>query len=94
MIDVEREHSAAAYGGGSDAGATQTRARRDGDGTLTLSVADTGAGLREGAPPGTGLANLRERLAMFYGAAARLEIAENVPCGVVVTVHCPVEADS
>ncbi len=75
-------------------GRIELRARRDGDGTLTLSVADTGAGLREGAPPGTGLANLRERLAMFYGAAARLEIAENVPCGVVVTVHCPVEADS
>ena len=59
-----------------------------------LSVADTGAGLREGAPPGTGLANLRERLAMFYGTAARLEIAENVPCGVVVTVRCPAEANS
>jgi len=52
-------------------------------------VADTGAGLREGAPPGTGLANLRERLAMFYGAAARLEMAENAPRGVLVCMHCP-----
>jgi signal transduction histidine kinase len=70
-------------------GRIELRAWCDDDGTLVLRVADTGAGLREGAPPGTGLANLRERLAMFYGADARLEIAENAPRGVVVTLRCP-----
>jgi len=70
-------------------GRVEVQARRNGDGTLTLRVADTGAGLRESAPPGTGLANLRERLVMFYGAAARLEIAENAPRGVLVCMHCP-----
>jgi signal transduction histidine kinase len=70
------------------------RAWRDGDGSVTLSVADTGAGLRDGAATGTGLANLRERLAMFYGGAAQLELAENVPHGVAVTLHCPLGAAS
>jgi Histidine kinase len=62
---------------------------RDADGRLGLKVADTGVGLRDSAAPGTGLANLRERLAMFFGAGARLELAENPPHGVVVTLSCP-----
>ena len=70
-------------------GRIEVSAQRAADGTLMLRVADTGAGLRESASPGTGLANLRERLAMFYGAAARLEIAENPPRGVVATLLCP-----
>ncbi|WP_298830276.1 sensor histidine kinase [uncultured Piscinibacter sp.] len=65
------------------------RARREADDSLTLSVADTGVGLSENAAPGTGLVNLRERLAMFFGAAARLEMVENEPSGVVVTLNCP-----
>lgn len=68
------------------------RARGEADGALTLSVADTGVGLRETSAPGTGLANLRERLAMFFGAGARLEMAENEPRGVIVTLRCPQEA--
>jgi signal transduction histidine kinase len=70
-------------------GRIDVRASRDADGTLCLSVADTGVGLRDSAAPGTGLANLRERLAMFFGAGARLDMAENVPHGVVVTLVCP-----
>lgn len=70
-------------------GRIELQASRDGDGTLRLRVADTGVGLGESAAPGTGLANLRERLAMFFGAGARLELAENPPHGVVVTLSCP-----
>ncbi|MFT3955092.1 MAG: histidine kinase [Piscinibacter sp.] len=70
-------------------GRIELQARRDADGALSLRVADSGVGLDEGAAPGTGLANLRERLAMFFGAGARLELAENPPHGVVVTLSCP-----
>ena len=65
------------------------RAHRADDGALVASVADSGAGLHAGGAPGTGLTNLRERLAMFFGAGARLELAENAPRGVVATLHCP-----
>lgn len=65
-------------------------ARREADGLLQLTVADTGVGMRENAAPGTGLANLRERLTMFYGAGAQLEIAVNPPHGLAVTLRCPV----
>lgn len=42
---------------------------------LTLSVRNSGDGMpapASGAGPGTGLARLRERLAVLYGSAARL----------------------
>ncbi len=67
-------------------GTIRVQARRLPDGRLQAQVADTGVGLREAAPPGTGLANLRERLAAFYGDAATLELAENPPHGVVATI--------
>ncbi len=70
-------------------GRIDVQARREADGALRIVVADTGIGLRDSAAPGTGLANLRERLAMFFGAGARLELAENPPHGVVVTLVCP-----
>jgi len=44
-------------------------------GGLRVWVDDSGVGLDTKAPPGQGLANLRERLEAFYGAAARLELA-------------------
>jgi sensor histidine kinase YesM len=52
------------------------------DGTVQLEVIDDGAGLSEKAGEGTGLANLRQRLAVFYGPRARLELAEHEPHGV------------
>jgi Histidine kinase len=52
-------------------------------------VADTGAGMRETAAPGTGLTNLRARLAAFYGPAARLELHENRPHGVQAKLILP-----
>ncbi|MBX3607941.1 MAG: histidine kinase [Piscinibacter sp.] len=69
-----------------EGGEIRVQATRSADGTLQASVADTGVGLREGSWQGTGLANLRERLAAFYGNAARLELAENTPHGVVATI--------
>lgn len=67
-------------------GTIQVQVRRLPDGRLQAQVADTGVGLREAAPPGTGLANLRERLAGFFGDGATLELAENQPHGVVATI--------
>ncbi|MFO1295981.1 MAG: histidine kinase [Rubrivivax sp.] len=56
--------------------------RRDAvTGALHLWVADSGPGLAEHAAPGTGLANLRERLKGVYGERARLELSESTPGG-------------
>lgn len=48
-------------------------AQRDGA-TLRIWVSDTGVGLDTTAAPGSGLANLRQRLAVFYGPQARLDL--------------------
>jgi LytS/YehU family sensor histidine kinase len=60
-------------------------------GKLQVVVADTGLGFGR-APThgtGTGLANLRERLALLYGAAGALDVAENAPAGTRVTITVP-----
>jgi sensor histidine kinase YesM len=74
----------------SESGAeVEVGSRREPDGTLRLWVADTGAGLSAHAPPGTGLANLRERLQGRYGARAELQLSENAPHGLraEIVVH-------
>ena len=48
---------------------------------VRVVVRDTGVGMSPKAAPGTGLRNLQERLAAFYGADAQLELSENVPRG-------------
>jgi sensor histidine kinase YesM len=58
---------------------------RDGE-TVRLSVRDDGAGMGEAPPSGTGLQNLRERLAAFYGSAARLELTEVAPHGLLAEI--------
>jgi hypothetical protein len=63
-------------------------------GKLAVSVADTGVGLADfgaaaTAGTGVGLANVRERLQLLYGARASLVVAANKPSGVVVTVTVP-----
>ena len=50
--------------------------------SVTLSVADTGLGIADDAPAGVGLANLRSRLAGWFGDDARLDLDENTPRGV------------
>jgi signal transduction histidine kinase len=58
-------------------------ARRDAGGAeVQVWVEDSGVGLHETAQPGTGLANLRARLAAFYGPSARLELLESASHGV------------
>lgn len=60
-------------------------------GKLAVTVADTGLGFGRAATAGTGvgLANIRERLQLLYGAKAALTITENSPSGTVVTVTVP-----
>ena len=60
-------------------------------GKLAISVADTGLGFGRAATAGTGvgLANIRERLQILYGAKASLVVAENQPSGTRVTVTVP-----
>jgi signal transduction histidine kinase len=56
---------------------------------ITLWVADTGVGLSLQAPQGTGLANLRHRLAAFFGPGAELRLHDNPPHGLRAEIHLP-----
>jgi sensor histidine kinase YesM len=67
-------------GGGIVVSATRT------DEVVRLVVRDDGVGMSESSVPGTGLENLRERLAAFYGGAARLELTELEPHGLLAEV--------
>lgn len=60
-------------------------------GKLAVTVADTGLGFGRAATAGTGvgLANIRERLQLLYGAKASLTVAENQPAGTRVTITVP-----
>jgi LytS/YehU family sensor histidine kinase len=58
---------------------------------LAVTVADTGAGIRQAGGTGSGLANLRARLAALYGEAAKLTIAANAPRGILATIIVPVK---
>ena len=60
-------------------------------GKLQVTVADTGLGFGKAATAGTGvgLANIRERLQLLYGAKATVRVAENLPSGTVVTITVP-----
>ncbi len=62
---------------------------RDGD-AVVLAVSDTGAGLGATAPgSGIGLANIRERLRLVYGARAALDLEENDPRGFRARITLP-----
>ncbi|MDI4633688.1 histidine kinase [Pelomonas sp. V22] len=52
-----------------------------GDGRVRIWCSDSGVGLTQSVGSGTGLRNLRERLLMFYGSDARLDLTENQPHG-------------
>ncbi len=60
-------------------------------GRLCVAVADTGQGFVKAGGGGTGLANIRARLASQFGAAASLSLALNSPRGVVATIVLPHE---
>jgi hypothetical protein len=73
-----------------DGGAIEVGARRDpARGTREVWVADTGVGMTEQAAPGTGLSNLRARLAAFYGAGTELRLSENQPHGLKAEIVIP-----
>ena len=74
-----------------EGGRIELRARREG-GTLVLEVADTGVGFGEATAGGVGLANIRERLRLAHGDAARLSIRANAPQGTIVAIELPVAA--
>ncbi len=65
-------------------------ARRDGA-SVTLWVQDSGRGIDEAKAPGTGLANLRERLAATYGNQAQLTLLGVDPHGVRVEITLPAD---
>lgn len=78
-----------------DGGTIAVRAARepgpDGE-RVRLVVADTGLGMAEHALPGTGLSNLRERLAAFYGAGrSTLELGEQAPRGLQASIVLPAQ---
>jgi Histidine kinase len=65
-------------------------ARRDlTTGRIRLWVGDTGRGIDESNAPGTGLANLRERLAAVYGGLASLTLSAVQPHGVQAEIDIP-----
>jgi hypothetical protein len=58
--------------------------------TLSVTVADDGMGLQgHTGGSGIGLANVRERLGLEYGAAASFAINSNFPAGVAATISVP-----
>jgi hypothetical protein len=71
-----------------EGGSIEIRARIE-DLQLKVELADTGAGLRQSSGTGTGLANLRARLAALYGDGASLAIEANTPRGIRATIAVP-----
>jgi len=74
-----------------EGGTVRIEARRQGD-RLAVTVADTGAGLATaGTRPGqgVGLANVRDRIAAFYGAQGRFSLVEGTPRGARATIEIP-----
>jgi sensor histidine kinase YesM len=59
---------------------------------LEVRVADTGQGFTQSSGGGTGLANIRARLAALYGAGGRLSLSLNTPRGVTATMTLPLPA--
>jgi signal transduction histidine kinase len=57
---------------------------------VSVTVADDGRGFNaESSGTGIGLKNVRERLRLAYGNAARFSIAANFPSGVAATITLP-----
>lgn len=76
-----------------EGGRVQVSARLH-DGELCLQVSDTGQGFTRTSGGGTGLANIRARLAGLYGNAARFTLAHNKPRGVIATIAVPYRRDA
>lgn len=72
-----------------EGGTVDVSASRDGD-RLRIEVRDDGLGFGDKPGGGTGLANVRERVASLFGGAGRLSVAEAAGGGVVATLEIPV----
>jgi LytS/YehU family sensor histidine kinase len=73
-------------------GRIEVGAQRDAAaGRVRLWVSDTGCGIDESQAPGTGLANLRERLAATYGGHATLTLLDMQPHGVRAEIEVPAD---
>jgi len=59
------------------------------DRELRVRVSDSGRGFTQTSGRGTGLANVRARLAAIYGESGRLSLKRNLPQGVVATIALP-----
>jgi signal transduction histidine kinase len=78
-----------------DGGRIEVGGRSEPDGGVRLWVADTGVGMAPHAAPGTGLTNLRDRLAAYYGGRADLilsEAAASPPFGLRAEILLPPQA--
>lgn len=73
-----------------EGGIVRIGAYRDGQ-ALMINVVDTGQGFQANLGVGVGLANVRARLAMLYGAAAQLSLSQNMPRGVTATIVVPMQ---
>ena len=73
-----------------EGGAVDVSARAHDD-ELVLEVRDNGRGFADASGAGTGLANLRARLQLLYGAKGTLRFSHNEPSGVVATLVLPLE---
>jgi sensor histidine kinase YesM len=58
-------------------------------GRLRIDVRDNGVGFADMSGDGTGLANVRQRLAALYGETARLDLEENRDGGVTAKIELP-----
>ncbi len=61
-----------------------------GDNALRIEVGDTGVGLVGDEGNGTGLANIRMRLATLFGTKGRLELEDNARGGVSARLELPI----
>ncbi len=71
-----------------EGGTISMRARSDGA-RLQLSVSDDGRGFLAASGGGTGLSNIRARLAAMYGEEASLTLTENATGGVTAALCLP-----
>ena len=60
--------------------------------TLVLTVIDTGLGMRAQVGYGSGLANIRARLALLYRERASFSLEAASPRGVAATIKLPMDA--
>lgn len=88
LVENAIKHGLEAKPGG---GTVWIRAARSGD-EVSVTVADDGRGFNaESSGTGIGLKNVRERLRLAHGDAARFTIAANFPHGVAATITLPAD---